>query len=238
MNKSAHIRRFFETLWFDKAVEVIDEFCSPLIILDSPIKKTIGCKAKKDIASAWFNAFSDQKAQLDTISENSNNIVMLKWHCSSTNVNSFCGLTATHQKLDYNGICYFRVNDQNLITEYYAISNVLSELANHGATPYSFSQPTTPQNGQNELSLLHSISNIGNVSLTKREIQTLGLWLKGLTAKESSRVLNISARTIEEYRNNIKTKFSVYHKSQLFKVLRDKGIMDFFLNFPELPTKY
>jgi DNA-binding CsgD family transcriptional regulator len=220
-------------LWFDQNFEIIDELCAPLITIHSPLKKTIGRCEKKNIAYSWLNAFSNQRSRIENIVESSG-IIQLKWSCLSTNINSFGDLTPIYQDLEYGGVCYYRLNDQNQITEYFSISNVLSELTKHGALPNLFSKPfaySAKQEG------LLPIKNINDVLLTKREIHILGLWLKGFTAKESARILNISARTVEEHRYNIKDKFSVQYKSQLIRIIRDKGIMDYFLNLPDLPMK-
>ena len=56
--------------------------------------------------------------------------------------------------------------------------------------------------------------------LTKREYQCLELYLLGKSAHQTSKILNISRRTIETHFANIKQKLKINFKSELNEVLR------------------
>lgn len=67
--------------------------------------------------------------------------------------------------------------------------------------------------------------------LTKREKECLFYLLKGLTAKEIARVMDISNRTIETHVGNIKMKLGVRKKSEVM-------IQAFQQGFPFLGINY
>lgn len=63
--------------------------------------------------------------------------------------------------------------------------------------------------------------HLGGVSLTARENECLELTVKGFTAKEIAKKLSISARTVEEYLNQVKLKLGVSSKQRMIqKVLK------------------
>ncbi|ABC33262.1 probable two component response regulator protein containing GerE domain [Hahella chejuensis KCTC 2396] len=79
--------------------------------------------------------------------------------------------------------------------------------------------PTVYRGAPAEDDLLPSLARLSGVPISIREAQTIGLWLCGLSAKESSQVLGLSPRTVETYRENIKNKFSITNKIKFFDLL-------------------
>ena len=59
------------------------------------------------------------------------------------------------------------------------------------------------------------IDRITTINLTKREKESLKYVLLGYTAKETSKELNISFRTVEQYIHSLKKKFQCNTKGQL-----------------------
>ncbi len=60
----------------------------------------------------------------------------------------------------------------------------------------------------------------GEIALTKRELDCAELLVKGNTAKETARILNISPRTAEEYLDNIRLKLSCRNKLEIIHCLK------------------
>ena len=60
-------------------------------------------------------------------------------------------------------------------------------------------------------------SEINNLYLTKREIETIKIYLKGYSAKEIAKQMSLSPRTIEYHLANIKHKFNAPNKAILFE---------------------
>jgi DNA-binding CsgD family transcriptional regulator len=58
--------------------------------------------------------------------------------------------------------------------------------------------------------------------LSVREIECLKLYIAGKSAKEISNLLSLSARTVENYINNIKSKLKIFSKSELINRCNEK----------------
>ena len=69
----------------------------------------------------------------------------------------------------------------------------------------------------NTLGFLHPLRTLASekMCLSKREKECLHFYLKGKTAKEIGRLLNLSYRTIENYLQKIKIKMGVQNKAEL-----------------------
>lgn len=77
--------------------------------------------------------------------------------------------------------------------------------------------------GQNSY-MLNAVFN--NIKLTERQSEVLFYILRGKTAKQIARYLNLSSRTVEEYLSQLKYKFNAGNKHDLI----DKAIAEGFLN--------
>ncbi|MFX5714431.1 LuxR C-terminal-related transcriptional regulator, partial [Acinetobacter baumannii] len=63
-----------------------------------------------------------------------------------------------------------------------------------------------------------------NINLNDKEIACLQFWVGGISIKETAHRLNLSSKTIEAYRGNIKSKMAIHHKFQLMQRLFEVGI--------------
>jgi DNA-binding CsgD family transcriptional regulator len=81
---------------------------------------------------------------------------------------------------------------------------------------------------------LYLIDLIDNTGLSYREIDCLSLWIAGHSAKQSSRILGISARTIEAHRDNIKAKISLNNKQAIIEFVYEKGAFNLFMHYSKL----
>jgi len=66
---------------------------------------------------------------------------------------------------------------------------------------------------------------IGNIKLTKRELEVLKYVVLGYTAKKIGKVLNISYRTVESYMNIIKTKLNCDTKGEMVGMVIKSGLI-------------
>ncbi len=62
-------------------------------------------------------------------------------------------------------------------------------------------------------------TSLGEIALTKRELECAQFLLAGKTAKETAKYLNISPRTVEEYLENIRFKFNCRNKLEIVNIL-------------------
>jgi DNA-binding CsgD family transcriptional regulator len=65
-----------------------------------------------------------------------------------------------------------------------------------------------------------------NIYLTKREAECVVYLLKGHTIKEVGEKLNLSARTIEFYINNIKAKLKCRTRTELLDHIKNSQLMN------------
>lgn len=63
---------------------------------------------------------------------------------------------------------------------------------------------------------------INGIYLSKRELDCLHPLIRGKTAKEIGKILNLSPRTVESYLENIKSKLSVDSKAELIDLIINK----------------
>jgi DNA-binding CsgD family transcriptional regulator len=59
--------------------------------------------------------------------------------------------------------------------------------------------------------------------LSERQAMVVGLWFRAYTSIESSKILNISARTVEEYRTRAKNKYDATNRNELRAILQKRG---------------
>jgi DNA-binding CsgD family transcriptional regulator len=65
-----------------------------------------------------------------------------------------------------------------------------------------------------------------NTQLTSRELQTLSQLLRGRTALETSKKLNISPKTVEFYIDSVKAKFDCLTRAELFDKALESNLIN------------
>jgi len=225
MDKETLIKNFFNDLWIGENLEAIERICANNILINSVTKKSIGTNEKIQIAKNWFNAFPKRNGKIEAI-VSKEDVVSVSWSSSTTHEGLFFGLEPTGKKVTYNGICYYKIKD-NLITQYYSVSNVFINLVNAGSIPHDLYNPIDSTENH---ALLSAAKKISNANLTNTEIKVMSLWLAGYSIKESSKITHLSTRTIEEYRANAKDKLNIRHKKCLYDLVRQQGLLDIFLH--------
>ena len=146
------------------------------------------------------------------------NIICIEWHTEISKelnkANNFLHLQHTVQGAT---ICQFSEEKILALSEF----NNLPPLVNIETTPQG-SLPTTGP----ALALF-----LKKMPLTKRELQCLSLWIIGITAKETGKIFNISTRTVEQYRENVKIKLQLTAKSKIWNFLRSQQALNDIINY-------
>ena len=70
-----------------------------------------------------------------------------------------------------------------------------------------------------EISKFHLGGLFNNLTLSKREVESLYYFLRGQSTKEIAKTIGISPKTIESYVNNIKIKTGISNKTKLIDKL-------------------
>src|SRR5262249_16201397 len=69
----------------------------------------------------------------------------------------------------------------------------------------------------------YTLQNSLATQLSMRQEECLYYLLKGFTAKETGKILNLSHRTVEKYLNNLKDKFKCHKKTNLITKAIESG---------------
>jgi len=217
-------------MWLSHDCEAINMY-SEKVICKNYIGKAIGRQKSLKLINHWFNAFSNIKIKLNELIEH-NNIIRATWGGTVKHTNVFCNLTPSKKTIEYAGCTFYKVRN-NLISEVYSESNIkLNIIKQYGTSYLGFNRDTNiaiiTKNSNYEL--LSEINVTCNSNLTIKEILVVRLWLSGYSLKESSRLMNLSSRTIEEYRSNVKNKLNVQNKKYLYDLLIHNETLNLFFN--------
>ncbi|MDB6096046.1 MAG: putative two component response regulator protein containing GerE domain [Francisellaceae bacterium] len=229
MNKICLIQNIFKDLWSVENFKLGLDRITPQAIIETPlVGRSIGTQRLEEIGLSWFKTFGIKQYKMEDLICDQDKIV-IRWSASVKHVGPLSNLAPTGRIINFEGSTLFKMNELGLITELYTHSNVPYVLYKE----FSFSTEYFLLNKHNtENNFLQIIRRIENLPLTDREITILSLWLCGVSIKETAKQLgNISLRTIENYRDNIKCKLNVHTKAQLFDLIRERGLLETLIHF-------
>jgi len=218
------INQFILPLWNEKTLEVIDTFISPGADIRTTLLTGLGPTALKDNAKKIFQAFSTFELSIKEAIQKGKYIIY-RWTGKGIHSGEVFNVQPTGQKITFSEIM-LGVTQGEWITSYHSFSNIPQVLC-------AASIPAENKPERYLCNIEHTISKIKDYTgkkLTKREIECLKLWLQGFSIKETAKRLgNLSCRTIQTFRENIKRKLNVETYQQLFNLIYYNGMMPFFL---------
>lgn len=134
---AALMRRWFEEVWNQGNLNVIDELASPNVVAQGEAEHTtqIGREQFRDFARALRAAFPDIHMTIhQTIAEG--DIVALRWTATMTHKGDFQGMAATGRKATVNGITWVRM-ENGQIAEAWDNWDQLGLLVQLGSVPHN-----------------------------------------------------------------------------------------------------
>jgi len=222
----------------NKCLELSKKFCATLFEVDkfqnlstlhdlvkieSPLGKFNNKKLFMKFHVFWEMYFYEKNCTFKEIFAQEDKVI-LKINGSVKCKKSFSKRILPETELQFEGFVFFRIKEE-LIYEINWFSNISQEVKERINNKFEISNLFTKTH-----------QNIGN--LTEREIQVLSLWVAGFSLKESASILdNISERTIETHRSNLKLKLNIYNKRRLYDFIKDKGILTELINYSILIAK-
>lgn len=218
-NNKTLIRDMLIDVWKNRNIHAINKYFSDNMLYDSFIGKTINKKILQITIIKFFKAFSKNTISIDYIDQK-NNIIYIKWHGYATNDGIFDQLQPSYKKIKFNVIGFYKIK-HSLIVQATDMSNLKFNLIKSGSIPYFIKNNTTSLT-----KLLIEIKNIFNMQLSRQEILIISLWLTGYSNKISAKILNISPRTVEEYRRRIKYKLHITNKIELYDLIQHLEITE------------
>ena len=88
MKNSELVVHFFENLWNERQLDIIDHCFTSDAIICNPFNHKVGVMTMRDVADKWLTAFPDIHAKIDSVVA-SDDEVMLRWRASGTHLGSF-----------------------------------------------------------------------------------------------------------------------------------------------------
>jgi DNA-binding CsgD family transcriptional regulator/predicted ester cyclase len=228
--------KFVLPLWNKQNIEVIDQYISPNAEIHTTFLNGKGPEAMKESVRDTFKAFPVFEMVIEEIVQQGERVTY-KWSASGEHKGKILNIEPTGKRLEFHGIVYGELDlDKKLITQYHSFSNIPQVL--YASIIKTISEPFPShvvlldhENYEKEISdLLFSITKLTGVRLTRREAECLNCWLRGYSIKETARQLgNLSVKTVQVFRDNIRKKFMVTSYHQLFKKMQDTGALTLFL---------
>jgi len=154
------------------------------------------------------------------------NMICIEWHTEVFNkINKADNCLHLQQNVQGATICQFSEEKILAFSEFNNLPSLINtEIPLQSSLPAPAPAPA-PAPGP-ALALF-----LKKMPLSKRELQCLSLWMIGITAKETGKILSISARTIEQYRENIKIKLRLTTRSEIWRFLRSHQALNDTINY-------
>lgn len=221
------INQFILPLWNQKSLELADTFIAPTADIQTTLVSGIGPAALKDNVQKTLLAFSDFEFDVKEVIQKDQHIIY-KWIGTGTHMAEILSVPATGKRIVFSGIASGTLCETTL-ARYHSFSD-MPKVLNQAANVTAPSQEALGPMHNNTEYIILKIKAYTGKKLTKREVECLKFWLQGFSIKHTARLLgNLSCRTIQTFRENIKRKLNVETYQQLFNLIYHHGMMPFFL---------
>lgn len=143
---------------------------------------------------------------------------MYKWQAKAKHEGTILGVPGTGKETHFSGMVFGEIEDDK-IAVYHSFSNIPQVLQ-------TLCGPENLFDATSKASVIEGLRKITEIPLTNREIECLSLWVKGCSIKASATQMgDISERTVQTYRENIKHKFRVKNFQRLFGIIQESGVL-------------
>lgn len=214
--------QFVLPLWNEQALEVVDCFVSPAADIQTTFLVGQGPQALKDYVKQIFSAFSSFEFNIqETLALDSQ--LIYKWRGQAIHSGTVFNITPNGEKIVFSGIISVEISE-GVITSYHSFSDIPRVITTTNAIPITEQFPDLFSFDKEEV--IVTLKNITGRRLTNREVECLSLWMKGFAIKDTAKLLgDLSCRTVQTFRENIKRKLNVDTYQQLFSLIQDSGKM-------------
>lgn len=250
MNNQELIIDFLHSMWSNSAnkeefAKIIDARYSANGICSDMLEQFhIGRKGLINLNKAWNEIFANSKFKIINSEYINKNIVHVKWHVNTVNVGVFNNIKPTYEQYLFEGHAFYDIKG-SYINEIKMASDIAYKIISSKKAIPIFKNTNTNTSYcdnkklANKLSLLTTyLRSRLQSALTTKEIYVASLWLSNYTIKESAQILNLSTRSIEEYRNRVKFKLVASNKKELYDFLKTNMLLHSFSVIAEILNKY
>ena len=209
-------------IWRINNVEAVNKVCAKEVVCDNFfVDRIIGNNNVSKHSQKCLDAFS--VFSLNTNIQENKGIFLAEYELSLMLKDMFMNFPPTNKKFKFSGYALYKVED-HLITKAYVSSNLFASMFKHGHLP-------SIMTNDYKNDLLTAIKHSCGLNLTQKEIYITSLWISGYSIKETSKITQISPRTIEDYHTRIKNKFKIQNRKDLYDLLRNLKVTDLFFCF-------
>lgn len=210
-------QKFLLPLWNEKSLEVADNFLSSEAQVRTTFLSGLGPEIVKKNVSDTFKVFANFEIKINEFVQQDNKLVY-QWQAKGKHEGTILGIQGRGKEAYFRGIGCGEIKNDKII-EYQIYSNIPQVL-------HSLYTENTAQSLSSIQFLIEELNRFTDAPLTRRELECLSHWLNGCTIKESAkRMGDISARTVQTYREHIKGKFGIHSYQQLFGIVQQSGVM-------------
>lgn len=214
--------QFVLPLWNEKALEVVDCFVSPSADIQTTFLSGQGPKALKDYVKQIFNAFSAFEFMIQETLELDNQLIY-KWRGNAIHSGPVLNIAPKGEKIVFSGIISVEMME-GVITSYHSFSDIPRVINDANIIPITEQFPYLFSFDKEDV--ITVLKNMTGRRLTNREVECLSLWMKGFSIKDTAKLLgDLSCRTVQTFRENIKRKLNVDTYQQLFSLIQNSGKM-------------
>lgn len=214
--------QFVLPLWNEQALEVVDCFVSPVADIQTTFLVGQGPQALKDYVKQIFGAFSSFEFNIQETLELDSQFIY-KWRGKAIHSGPVLNITPNGEKIVFSGIISVEMAE-GAITSYHSFSDIPRVITAANVIPITEQFPDLFSFDKEEVII--TLKNITGRRLTNREVECLSLWMKGFAIKDTAKLLgDLSCRTVQTFRENIKRKLNVDTYQQLFSLVQDSGKM-------------
>lgn len=201
-------------LWLEGKIEVIDQYFSDDVEVVSTFLIGVGKAVMHQNVAETFKLFPDFTVEIIDIMEQGSKIIY-KWQ----------GRTNQVKEHVFSGMVFAEINN-GLITRYHSYSDILQVASAEILEPPQLKAKTL-----NIAELIILIQEKTGARLSNRECETLCLWLRGASMKQTARALgDLSYKTIQTFRENIKNKLKVKTYEDLISLITLHSIGQYVLS--------
>ena len=204
--------QFVLPLWNQQALDVADYFVSPSADIQTTFLVGQGPQALKDYVTQIFNAFSAFEFRIQEILTLDNQLIY-KWNGNAIHSGPVLNVAPKGEKIEFSGIISMEIM-KGIITRYHSFSDIPRVISSAQSTPIAkqYSELLSDLFSFEKEMVITILKNITGRRLTNRE--------------DTAKLLgDLSCRTVQTFRENIKRKLNVDTFQQLFSLVQNSGTM-------------
>ena len=116
-DNKATTRRFFEEVWNQGKLTVVDEFCAPSFIYHTPTGPIHGLEGFKQFATMYRTAFPDLHIPMEDMIAEADKVVT-RWTARGTHKGDLMGIPPTGKQATTTGISIFSVANGKAVEQW------------------------------------------------------------------------------------------------------------------------